>query len=223
MILKFDHISLSCSDELDVENYIPDHYTEAFRDMELDNISCKMKYLKFKSPKHNIIMLVPQKPDAIGVPIEITQYPEVSDTSTALYFKGNTVFWEVADIKSARDLFLSLGAQETEDEKSLILSPFLDKRQFLIRLVENTASTQESFLDVEGFSSIGLFVDNIQKHLDRCADAGFPISDISPIRVQGKWMNIAFVEGKNGELVELISSRKEKCRNENNRSKLHNR
>ena len=66
MILKFNHISYSCSDELDAVRHTPVHYTESFRDVGLDNISCKMKYLKFKSIKHNIIMLVSNASDSLG-------------------------------------------------------------------------------------------------------------------------------------------------------------
>ena len=90
----------------------------------------------------------------------------------------------------------------------MVLSPFLDKKKIFIHLIENTTCVREPFLDISGFSSIGLFVDNIPKHLAQCVAAGFQTSDISPIKVQEKWMNIAFVEGKNGELVELISIRK---------------
>lgn len=91
--LKFDHISYSCSDELDAAKHTPVHYTESFRDVGLDNISCKMKYLKFKSIKHNIIMLVPNASDSLGVSIEITQYPEVDHGVENFSFKDNTIFW----------------------------------------------------------------------------------------------------------------------------------
>lgn len=208
MILKFDHISYSCSSELDVKNNVPAHYTEAFRNMELDNIPCKMKYLKFKSPKHNIIMLVPKAFQSAGIAIEVTQYPKVVHGVENLSFKEYTIFWNVVDVVSARRLFLSLGAKEESSANSLVLSPFLDKKKIFIQLIENTTCVREPFLDISGFSSIGLFVDNIPKHLEQCVAAGFQTSDISPIKVQEKWMNIAFVEGKNGELVELISIRK---------------
>ena len=210
MILKFDHISYSCSNELDAARHTPVHYTESFRDVGLDNISCKMKYLKFKSIKHNIIMLVPNASDSLGVPIEITQYPEVDHGVENLSFKDNTIFWQVADVSVARNLFLSLGAKEADAANRLVLTPFLDKKKIFIHLVENPGCKREPFLDVKGFSSIGLFVDNVEKHLVQCADVGFQISDISQIKVQERWMNIAFVEGKNGELVELISIMKER-------------
>jgi len=209
MILKFDHISLSCSSEVEAANSVPAHYTEVFREMELDNIPCKMKYLKLKSPKHNIIMLSPTTPNGVGIPIEITQYPEVLPLTKSLSFKNHTIFWEVADVPSARSLFLSLGAKEENNIDCFVLSPFLDKNKILIQLIENPACTGDPFLDISGFSSIGLFVDNIPKHLAQCSAGGFQISEISTIKVQGRWMNIAFVEGKNGELVELISIRRE--------------
>ena len=210
MILKFDHISYSCHSESEAAGHIPVHYTEAFRDMELANISCKMKYLKFKSQKHNIIMFIPDSPEMSGIPIEVTQYPKVFHTTPFLHFRDNVIFWEVADVLSARNLFLSLGAKEQGEANCLTLSPFLDKEKIFIRLIENATCRREAFLDIDGFSSIGLFVDNIQKHLEKCAAAGFQGSNISQIKVQGRWMNIAFVEGKNGELIELISIMKEK-------------
>ena len=211
MILKFDHISFSCSSEVEAARYVPAHYIEVFRDIELNNIPCKMKYLKFKSPKHNIIMLAPTAPNGRGIPIEITQYPEVLPNTKTLSFKDDTIFWEVSDIPAARRFFLSLGAKEANNMKRLVLSPFLDKNKIFIQLSENSMCAREPFLDIAGFSSIGIFVDNIQKHLAQCAAAGFPISEISPIKVQERWMNIAFAEGENGELVELISIKKERA------------
>lgn len=128
-------------------------------------------------------------------PIEITQYPEVDHGVANLSFKDNTIFWQVADVSVARNLFLSLGTKEADAANRLVLTPFLEKKIF-IHLVENPRGKREPFLDVKGFSLIGLFVDNIEKHLVQCADVGFQISNISQIKVQERWMNIAFVEGK---------------------------
>ena len=79
----------------------------------------------------------------------------------------------------------------------------------IIQLVEHTAQNGMSFLDINGFSSIGLFVDNIKKYLTKMTEAGFITSAVSSIQVHGRWMDIAFIEGKNGELIELVSIKKE--------------
>ena len=63
-------------------------------------------------------------------PIEITQYPEADHGVENLSFKDNTIFWQVADVSVARNLFLSLGAKEADAANRLVLTPFLDKKDF---------------------------------------------------------------------------------------------
>jgi hypothetical protein len=210
MILKFDHISYSCDATTDVSQHVPAHYKEIFRETDLDNIPCKIKYLQFNSSKHNIFMYESKNDDGADLPIEITQYPQIAVGSTPLRLEGRTIIWEVADVESARKLFLCLGAQEETEKNKLRIVPFLDKTKILIHFVENISCTRKPFLDISGFSSIGLFVDSVQKYLTKLSKAGFTVSGISPIEVHGKQMNIAFVEGRNGELIELISMMKER-------------
>lgn len=206
MILKFDHISYSCGLGQEFKRILPNGYREAFREMDLSNISCKQRYLRHGSRTHNIFMFQPTGSD---LPIEVTQYPTVTGKNEALQLMDGEIQWDVEDLASAVDFFACLDAKEhagSDQRKVVEITPFLEKAGIRIHLREKKADRKRrTFLDVEGFSSLAFFVDDARKYLAGVHEAGFFGTEISSIAVNGKWLDIAFVEGANGELVELIS------------------
>lgn len=204
MVLKIDHISYSCAVGSKIDEKIKG-YTKAFEEVDLPNISCKSSFLKLGSAVHNISMYVSND----GFPVEVTAYPVVDGACDAIEFDGNTVTWHVSDVMAAADLFTSLGARASETEDGLfLLKPFLEKKPLYIKLVEDKEKTASGYLDFEGWSSIGLFVDNSEKEALKLAKKNYQVTGISQITVNSQKLDIAFVKGKNNELIEFISMAK---------------
>ncbi len=81
MILKFDHISYSCGEgEVDC----PNGYEQAFCELHLENIPCKMEFLKFNSSWHNLVMFKPMDKLSVLPNIEYTEYPMVDEKNKGI-------------------------------------------------------------------------------------------------------------------------------------------
>lgn len=210
MVLKFDHISYSCDESFDYRSVIPEEYEEQFVERNLQNIRCKEKFLQYGSGMHNIFMLDSKENN---IPIEITQYPMVSGANSNLILDKSKIYWYVKELEEAVKFFSILGMKViARDENSVELSitPFLDKKEYVIHFLRESKKETVPYLDVQGFSSVGLLVDSAEKNLKKISQKGFYVTEISKLKVNGKWLDIGFAEGKNGEIVELISLLKSK-------------
>lgn len=202
MILKFDHISFSCDKEKDYRASIPEGYREIFAEMGLPNTECKRSFLSNWQDVHNIIMLESES----GIPIEVTQYKTVSGESKLSLYQ-NEIHIPTPNILSSVSYFLCLGLKvlkQGETDAVLGLRPFLDKDEFLIYLKQGS-SPPFPFLDVMGYSSIGLFVGRIDKEADKLRKAGYMVTQPSALTVNRKLLEIVFSHGGSGEIVELIA------------------
>lgn len=203
MILKIDHISYSC-DRLSKQNsLVLENYQKIFGEESLENIDCKKKLLKLGSNTHNIYMYQSK----CGAPIEITQYPVVSGNNTSIEVNGYSVLWRVSDVRRSVDMFCDLGFEiQKQDKKSAILYiiPFLDKKRYEIIFVQDKKRCGSGYLDVNGFSSLGIFVDSVKKTIGSVRDENIYVSGISRLCINKRMMDIAFIRGASGEIVEVI-------------------
>lgn len=199
MLIKIDHVSYSCDGQFDYKIFYDMGYDTEFCEERLENIECKKNLLKYKAELHNIYMLT--KEDRI--PIEITMYDRVDKIDTGLSLNGNTLEWKVCDIGKAEEFLMLFGAKK-EKESELILKGFFDKAPLRIKLTENY-NKNEPYLDIDGFSSLGLVVDNVNRELVKMKGKGYFVTDVNEIIVNKKKMEIGFVVGENNEIIELIS------------------
>lgn len=204
MVLKIDHVSFSCDNSYDYSQVIKDK-TLDFSELNLVNIDCKRAFLREKIEYHNIFMY---KGSEDTTPIEITQYPSVDGINNNISLQERKLQWLVGDIAAAEDFFGSIGFKCVEDnpnKKRMEIKPFFDKAGFEIVLLKSDEYVSIERLDVLGYSSVGLVVDNVEKEIKKIQEKGFFCSGVSVITVAGKAMNIGFAKGKNGEIAELIS------------------
>ncbi len=201
MVLKLDHVSFSCGIGDAYEERIPRGYQKKFAEYDLPNIACKADFLELKSPWHNIFMYDGGEE---SIPVEVTQYPQVIQAISDITVNGRTILWPVVDREAAVELFTALGGKGQEDLSEVVFKPFLDKEPFTIRFVVSE-NISKSVLDMNGYTSIGLFVDNVFREIKKLADKNYMVTEMNSLTVAGKKMDIGFVRGKNGEIVELIS------------------
>lgn len=201
MVLKLDHISLSCGCGNEYKEKIPENYKKRFEEFDLPNIDCKKEFLKLMSPVHNIFMY---DDESNGIPIEVTQYPEVISQVSNISFEERTIYWPVKDITAGIELFTLLGGKVSENSTEVVFKPFLDKVAFSICFTE-TKENEVSVLDKNGYTSVGIFVDNVLREIEKMAVKGFEVTQINTLMVDNKKMDIGFIRGKNGEIVELIA------------------
>lgn len=141
-----------------------------------------------------------------GIPVEVTQYETVSGEGRISLYQ-NEIRLPTCSIQSSISYFSCLGMKvlsQSITNAVMGLRPFLDMNEFRICLTQDS-SPPLPFLDVMGFSSIGLFVDSIDKEAGKLRKAGYMITNPSTLTVNGKLLEIAFSHGGNGEIVELIA------------------
>lgn len=204
MILKVDHISYSCGMNVDFFAIIPKGYQLAFKEENLINVEAKKSFLKNKNYYHNIYMF---ENDENMIPIEVTQYTEIENCKSNLDFQGDVLIYNVLKVKDSTDFFSILGEIPTavKDGFTILELKFaLDKRKILLYFKEASEIYNEPYLDVVGYSSLGIWVDSVEKYHKKYIENGYFPSDISEITVNKKQLKIFFVKGKNCEILEII-------------------
>lgn len=206
MILKFDHISFSCDESTHYMEQIPAGYSVVFSEMGLPNVACKKTLLANQDETHHIFML---QSDGRGcLPIEVTQYPHISGRSPIVFSGSDIVFPSKNRMESQR-FYTCMGmnaVENTNKETVLELRPFLDVMPFRIHVVTPRGNTTcSSCLDTLGYSSVGLIVDRIEIEMEKASKAGYIVTGASAITVHGIDMQVAFIQGLYGEIVELIA------------------
>ncbi len=204
MILKIDHVSFSCDEKENFINCIPEDYFISFSEIDLPNVECKRKLLLGQeNATHNIFMF---QNDAGNIPIEVTQYHVTAGKSEIIVDKSD-IYIPTCDITESMRFYMCFGMKAIEKSAEgvvLELSTFLDKTSLRIHLTKS-AKTRKPYLDVDGFSSIGLFVDCIEAEASKLCNEGYAFTGISPLTVNGNVMKVAFFYGKTGDIVELIT------------------
>lgn len=209
MIIKFDHLSYSCSYE-EEERMISKFcsasggYKFQFRE-QIENLPIKNRILQNVCDMHNLVMLQPinQHNFQVSVPIEITSYPKVSGYA-AYGLSDGMIEFRSPDIGESFLFYQLLGFQK-EGRNVLSLKTMLDKNRVFIKLVESS-DVYPHCLDVAGFSSIAWIVNKIEKYVNRLKAQGITVTDINELTVNKRRLKICFLIGEKGEIIELIGA-----------------
>ncbi len=209
MIIKFDHLSYSCSyeEEEKIISKFCDNgggYTIQFRE-QVKNLPIKDQIMQNTCDMHGLVMLQPvdQKIFHAPVPIEITSYLKVSGDSS-YGMEGAVIEFRTRNIKESAVFYQQLGFQK-EDRDILSLTTLLDKNKVYIKLVESSIFYPYC-LDVSGFSSMAWIVNKIEKYTSMIKSKGIKVTNINELEVNKRKLKICFVIGKQGELIELIGA-----------------
>lgn len=210
MIVKFDHISYSCSLlKEESARQLFSEYETVFHEKDLPNLAMKYPYMRKEQTTHNIMLL--QK--AGSYPIEITAYEACEKRA-----EGKTEKYVLSDDKidiysanpmETKAFFALLGFKENE-EGILELKPLLDEKPLCIKvckLPEESTDTHTCFLDEEGFGSLAFVVDNAKKQKALFKEKDYPTSEIEELMVNGKKLKIFFTNSPMGEIIEFIGMR----------------
>ncbi len=204
MILKIDHISFSCDKKTNYIDYIPNDYAISFSEIGLPNVECKNDLLWNQDNKtHDIFMF---QSDEGNIPIEVTRYNFTAGESN-IFVNKSDVFIPTCDIEESAHFYGCFGMEVIEKsavDTVLELSTFLNKNPLRIHL-RKSVKKRNPFLDIVGFSSIGFFVDCIEEEVKKLSSDGYAFTGISPIKVNGKAMRVAFSYGNMGEIIEFIA------------------
>lgn len=206
MIVKFDHISFSCT--LEEEKEVRDlfkNYEIVFHEEKLRNSVIKKDYMCAEQELHNITLLNAQD----EYPIEITAYPKciLSDLNEGVKYElvdDYIVIYSVEPSETERFLEL-LGMKQGEDTLWEV-KPLLDKRKLRIKVCK-VEKDRKIYLDSVGYGSLAFLVDNICKQKKLLENNNIRCSDIDELLVDGKMLKIFFASSITGEIIEFIGLR----------------
>lgn len=205
MIVKFDHLSYSCSEKEEkrvIEGFCnTGSYRVQFYE-KIKNVKVKMNILQYPSEFHGLAMLQPaDKNEIVNIPVEITSYPEVKGDSP-YNLKEGIIEFKTKNLRESRNFFQQLGFREVENG-ILSLKTILDKKIYNIRLVE-TNIDYSGYLDVNGFSSMACIVAKIEEYVKELKRREMTVTDLEQVFVNNRKLKVCFACGKYGEIVELI-------------------
>jgi hypothetical protein len=205
MILKFDHISYSCTyfEEDKVLNSFSE-YNVIFSQKQLFNIGGKSHFFKNAQNLHNITLLNAE----CRIPIEITAYSKCigGDACLEVDRNENIIKLMTSDINETIKLFENLGFKIERNSYNgvfAMIKPFLDKYKISINILENQKKLAWN-LDKAGYSSLAFIVDNIKKERERLKQLGYFTTNIERIKVNNRDLQVFFVKGNVGEIFEII-------------------
>ncbi len=201
MIVKFDHIAYSCS-KTELATVVPSFkdYSVAFSD-EVANLELKKELMHYYIDNHKLIFLEPCSPEKL--PIEITCYETVSSNAkTAIeYDFGHTLKIRTPDINHSSELLEALGFKFKNEhfEYSSLFPPKTVK----IELIKEPVKVDWS-LDNHGYCCLAFMSNNAYKEHEKLSKQ-FRCTEVDTLIVNGKQLNLFFVKGSCGELIEIFS------------------
>lgn len=203
MIIKFDHLTFVTSqpnlqDTLD--NFVKQGYNIKFKEERLANIEIKKKYLFFNQEFHDLYFL--EASDSIA--IEVISYSQTTTDNAPLQFnlRDKIIIHNAINQQALLDLYLTLGMKRV-DADNIIMNGMLDRDPIIGNFTN--VDTVSFNLDNEGFCCPTLIVDSYPKTKQLVEGKGYFCSEVNELIVNNKQLKIFFVEGKFGEVIEIIS------------------
>lgn len=205
MLIKFDHITFSCSKN-NIYSAIDEYpnYSILFYD-NVKNLSVKKKDMYNYCSTHDIVLLVPKNENSL--PIEITAYetttPNIKAPLTLINYEKIQI--HSSKIEETEKLLLALGFKKNGvlfHYKS-IFAP----RNVCIEIVE-VNSQQCCKFDLEGYTCLAFMSNSAEKERARLC-INFHCSNLQNLDVNGKKLELFFVYGTAGEIIEIFSIAKE--------------
>lgn len=208
MILKFDHVAYTCNYESENRSLqkFYDHKI-IFRENKLKNLQNKMEFLTNKDLYHNIIYLEKD----CNIPIEITSYKSIEDQYCDISVIDNKVEIWSCNLAESIKFFSLLGFKmQDESEKycNLTFYTIFEKSPVFLE-IKKSDQYKGWCLDNKGYCCLAFLADNAQKESIKLSSLGYLCTDIESLTVNGRRLEIFFVQGKCGEVVEIFSIKRE--------------
>lgn len=203
MIVKFDHISYSCSivekDSVYKQKFAG-KYKILFEEIGLKNIQGKQRLFYQHHQYHDLIMLLSER----YLPVEITAYEDCKKEKERFFIEQGRIVVETAKAQETEAFFREFGFKRQGE--FMILKPILDKQEIVLEIRE-TMQEYYSRLDNHGFTSLAFWSNNLHSEKRKLETAGYEVTPVEELMVNHRKLKLCFVVGKQQEIVELIGTR----------------
>lgn len=206
MLVKFDHLTLVVNRK-DAKKEIEELQALGYRLTLVNdhavNIPSKMQLLKYKDATHGLYFM--DAPEGQGLPIEIIAYEHTTTYKSWVDYKplDITLTTYTNDLDGCKKMFIALGC-DIEDG-NLLFNGALDPVSYIINVKEKKDIAKN--LDNEGFCCPTIFVKPGLKTKIKLENEGFRCTEPEFFETNGKSMYIFFAQGKNGEVIEIITNK----------------
>ncbi|MBO4750881.1 MAG: hypothetical protein J5546_11250 [Lachnospiraceae bacterium] len=222
MIIKFDHIALTCkiSEWKDELAKLSD-YIQVFANENVPNLPLKKDLMSTWHENHVIALLVAKN----DLPIEITAYDTVAEKPAKYEFSDDTVSVYTKSTEDSMAFYEAFGFRKTGDfelEKSFLIAPSSVKLRLRQTIHDASIASAEKgsdfdqadagtcdapqmpCLDQAGYCCLAFVTNNAEKERTRLIQKGITVTEIDELTLGEKILKIFFAYNTCGDVCELI-------------------
>jgi hypothetical protein len=206
MIIGFDHVALNVANFQEAACRLDEEgYERKFLASGLPNNPAKIPLLLAYRPDHGIAYYA--KPDAL--PIELTCHgTEKGRKAGNIAYQGDLLILKVADTEKEADFWRSALGFKDNGQASLTFNAVVAQWRCKISLKESP-DVAPALLDDEGYTCIALLVKDIDRDMQRVAEAGAQEqTEIFAHEMNGHKQRIAMFRTPGNIIVELVEINK---------------
>ena len=198
MIVKFDHIAYACSrNELKAVLEKLKGYSKVFLDQNLPNLDIKHSFMNHWCDTHDIYLLTCNH----SLPIEITAYKQVSE-GNKYELVDDTILVNTTSIEESMNFYKAIGFK-SYNESEMLIKPIIGDRE--IKLGFNKLANTINYLDSAGYCCLAFVTNNAEKEKNKLEKENVCTTEVRPLCVNSKQMNIFFAYNDFGDICEFIS------------------
>ncbi len=203
MIIKFDHISRVAAQEeyKQISEYLESlGYELLFKEIDKPNSPNKSKYLFYNNRIHNLYYYNHNE----KLPVEIITYPKITKSYSPFIFKPETNQLSINSSNlSVFEILTKRKIDIQEGQEQIDIKGVLDKNT--IFLGKNINQNSVWNLDNEGYCCPTFIVSKATSYHTYLIERKLICSEINEIEINKNKIFVFFVEGENGEVIEIIS------------------
>lgn len=224
MLVQVDHLALTGTAMDTQTNLLKSMgYEQVFLSDHIPNPEIKRPFMQEWCDYHTLALY---RKDG-SIPIEIIEYahtssghsrydieqvpngsltqPDEDDTVPDSVGALDTVVLETASQSATCKFFRTLGLKQSGPRALAFESPLTGPT--FVELREASSASGEAYLDTPGYPCLAFVTTDIEAELSRLDEAGYDVTAVETIALPEKTLEIGFVMGPTGELVEILSPR----------------
>ena len=236
MILKIDHIALSSDDITRTMDVLtPLGYRQRFFETNVPNLSIKNAFLKTPCSRHDIALMEIEGGYPIEILSHQSVHPDRTDIRLIAgpdpifkslnlensvpiirrkywnnHLRFDTVTRPCRWLDKSVSFWESMGftVEEKYENRALLKYQSILTGSPLFMELRQSPSEASIFLDSAGFNSIAFITSSCKREKIGLTQKGYRTTEVASLGLDGKSLDICFVQGPSKELVELIQIRK---------------
>jgi hypothetical protein len=199
MILGLSHINLYCSDLTKIaQDLRAQGFELQFSALDIPNPKNKAAFSQLKCNKHSIHFFKHSE----NINIEVVVPEELAHPSNRWINPGTTeIELRTANPEKTSQFLSQFGLRPLEQNR-LDFYDLLKKRKYTIQLSPGEIIPPP--LDRDGFGCLTFLTSKLERELNRLLNEGFEVSSPEKLTVGPNQVEIGFVKGLSGEIIELI-------------------